>query len=414
MKWLFVILLVATFASADPRPDEAAGVETEDKTPTRHHLLWIPRTMLFVPRAAIWVAAQPIRGAAYAFEKYELREYFFSDTGSYGAYPVARYESRYGFTGGARFIHTNLFGDGERLGLRADVGGRYRQAYGIRATTGNRLGRFALVLDARYEVLPRERFYGIGNAADMDIEFHENAFRNVLALEVGLPGNFAMRTAGALMLRELEGPVPMAGFEDGVHNLYVEQELAYDSRRPASAYQSEALVGTGWLVAGHVGLTRGVDGDRSAFATYGGEVQRYFDLYEGTRTLALRVLAETVVGDEAISFIDLPRLGGTEYLRGYPYGRFRDRAIALASIEYAWDLGNYLAAYTFVDTGRVFHSLADVDLQDLRLGYGGGIQIHTWKSFLMRVQLAASREGDVIFEFSLSPAFGRRERAGRF
>ena len=40
--------------------------------------------------------------------------------------------------------------------------------------------------------------------------------------------------------------------------------------------------------------------------------------------------------------------------------------------------------------------------------------MRTYHSFLLRGQLAASREGDVFFELALSPAFGRRDRAGRF
>jgi hypothetical protein len=421
MKWIVSLLLATLIAqrpaahAEDPRPDEASGVETEDSTPVQHELLWVPRSIVFVPRLVIWGASQPVRGGAWAFEKSGLRAWFFGPAGNYSIFPLAMYQSRYGFTAGARFDHYDLFGEHEYLKLRAMGGGRFRQAYEADLRSGDRFGPVTLELDARYEVLPRERFFGIGNTANNEVEFREDALRNVLAFEINLGGDFYTRTSGTLMVRELDGPVPMEGFEDGVDNIYGEQELAYDSRRPASPYQSTALDGDGWYITGYVGIARGIDGDRSAFARYGGEIQKYFDLYEGSRTLALRVLAQSVVGDEDISFIDLPRLGGSEYLRGYVAGRFRDRAMALASIEYAWDIGNYLSAYTFVDAGRVYHSLADTTFQDLRAGFGGGVELHTWKTFLMRLQLAGSRDGDVLLEVALSPSLGvRRRERGRF
>jgi hypothetical protein len=125
----------------------------------------------------------------------------------------------------------------------------------------------------------------------------------------------------------------LVGFDEGVENFYLEHEFVYDSRRPGK-YQSKAFDSTGWLASAHVGFTSGLTGDPSEFFTYGGEVQRYIDLYDGSRVLVLRALFESVAGtngrtDGKISFIDLPRLGGSEYLRGYPNGRFRDRSIAL-------------------------------------------------------------------------------------
>ena len=47
----------------------------------------------------------------------------------------------------------------------------------------------------------------------------------------------------------------LPGFTDGVDNLYVEVELAYDSRRQPSFWQSKVLDATGWYAAAHLGLT---------------------------------------------------------------------------------------------------------------------------------------------------------------
>src|SRR5688572_25028096 len=58
------------------KPDQASGIARPAETPTSHHLRWIPRVVLFVPRWAIWAAAQPIRLAAWSWEHYQLRERF--------------------------------------------------------------------------------------------------------------------------------------------------------------------------------------------------------------------------------------------------------------------------------------------------------------------------------------------------
>lgn len=437
-----------------PRWDQASGVAKPDQPSRKERLLWIPRALLFVPKWVLWGAVQPIRGAAYVTEKYDItgrvQDTVFNTDRTFGIYPIVLYETGFGFTAGARLVHKNIFGADERVKLRVNFGGRYRQAYGVNLRSGERFGkRFAVELDSSYERRPLERFYGIGNNSQVDVapqmpvdplsgiayptRFREEIVRNVVTIDTPIVGHLHNRVSGALMLRDFAGTDEgnsldaiyttdrLTGWKTGVTNLYLENELVYDSRRPTSPYQSEALDAAGWLASVHIGATTGIDGDRSDFFTYGAEVQHFFDLYNGSRVLALRVLAEAIGGaghdDGEISFIDLPRLGGSDYLRGYPNGRFRDRAITLGSAEYLWDLGNYLGAYTFVDVGRAWPSLAHIgatDVGSLRMGFGGGVQIHTSSSFLTRAQVAASADGDVILELALSPAFGRRERAGRF
>jgi hypothetical protein len=408
---VLAIALAAIDARADgdpaPPPDQANGIEREPRREDR--LRRIARALLFVPRWVVWGVGQPVRGAAYAYERYELarrwQDTFFNADGTFGVYPTAGYETGFGVTGGARLVHRDLFGEGERVKLRAGFGGRYRQAYGVNVRSGRRIPHVALELDSSFERRPNEPFYGIGDAAmPIEVRFQEDVVRNVGSLDVPLVGPLAVRLSGAVMLRELMG--------SSVNNTRAEVELVYDSRRPSTVYASRVLDATGWLASVHGGVTRGLGNDPSRFASWGGEVQRFFDLYSGTRVLTLRVAIEAI--DGTASFIDLPRLGGTELLRGYPAGQFRDRAFAVGSVEYTWELGNLLAAYLFVDAGRVWPSLADFSLGGQRAGFGGGLQAHTTASYLGRVQVAGSRDGDFVVELVLWPAFRRRERVGRF
>lgn len=454
-----------------PAPDRASGVVVAEEAPFANTVRVVPRALLFVPRWMLWGFAQPFRGAAYAYERYSLQNRvkatLFNDDGTYGIYPVARYSTDFGLDVGARFVHYDLFGEHERIKLRANFGGRYQQAYGFELRSGERFGKHVSAsLESIYERRPDERFFGIGNApmlTEMPPElidpslantaissrFRENWFRTVARIESRVTGPFSMRISGALAMREFgdfkdfdpADPFDsdnrdefdlgieqrfdtrkLVGYDRGVDNVYLETELVYDTRRPSTKYAPRVLEGAGWYAAIHGGRAIGIAGDPTAFYRYGGEVQHYFDLYEGNRILTLRALLDATAGgdgrtDSTIAFIDLPRLGGTELLRGYPEGRFRDKAIALGTAEYTWDLGNFLAAYTFVDVGRALPALtaiADGGADAWHVGFGGGVQIHTNASFLMRGQLAFSREGDAFLELVFSPAFGRRERAGRY
>lgn len=450
-----------------PLPDQASGIATPEPV-TGEGGRMVVRGLLFVPRWTFWLAAQPIRGGAWAFEEFQLerriRGVLFNWDGTYGIYPVGSYSSDFGFDLGVRFVHKNLFGKQERLKLRANFGGRFQQGYGFDLRSGERFGkRINVALETLYERRPNERFFGIGNANEIEepppmlidptladtaitSRFRENWFRSVLRIETRIVDNISARLSGALALRDFanyEAADPddptdpddiddralgiesrfdtskLVGYDRGVDNVYIELEVGYDTRRPSGRFQPPPVDSTGWYITAHGGRAFGVGGDPTAFWRFGGEVQKFFDLYRGSRILTLRTLIDAVYGgdgrtDSTISFIDLPRLGGTEWLRGYPDGRFRDRAVTLSTVEYSWDLGNFLGAYLFVDAGRAWSKLQRFDPDSLHVGYGGGVQLHTNASFLMRAQLAFSREGDAFAELVFSPAFGRRERAGRY
>ena len=438
------------------KPDQVSGIAVDDE-PRTSRAAWIPRALLFVPRLVFWGAVQPVRGAAYVYEKYDLRNRFFeatfTDDRRFGAYPVAGYNSNFGVTVGARVLYKDIFGDAERLELAADYGGEFLYAVGATLTTGNRLGPVRLELESSIERRPRDHFYGIGNGHEIatpperpidarvddtaiSSRFRQDLLRNVGSIRIKLSDAWKNRISGAWMKRELSrspdtsmtddkniearyDTSSLVGYETGIDNVYVENELSFDTRRPTTRFATQTLDATGWLVRGYVGMARGVDNDPTRYYAYGGEIQRYFDLTDGTQILALRVRVDAVGGadgrtDGRIPFVDLPRLGGSEYLRGYATGRFRDRAVALGTAEYQWGISNNASSYLFYDIGQPLASLTETPDGPIRMGFGVGLQFHTKNTFLARGQLAFSREGDIHFNLVFSPAFGRRERAGRY
>ena len=150
-----------------PLATEAGGIaRAEERGPI--WLLWIPRVVFFVPRWALFIAASPVRLSAYLYERYQLRDrfdqIFFNVDGTFGIFPVAFFETGFGLNVGLRVVHKDLFGKAEGLRLRAGYGGRFQQIYAVSFNSGDRLSeRIELDVEVRYEIRPREPFFGIGN-----------------------------------------------------------------------------------------------------------------------------------------------------------------------------------------------------------------------------------------------------------
>ena len=440
-----------------PLPTEASGIARPDSKGAST-LLWIPRVIFFVPKWAVIIVAQPFRGIAWAYERYQFRnrfdQVFFNDAGTFGIYPVAFFETGFGLNAGARLIHRDLFGDEERFRLRVSYGGRFRQIYSAKFGSGERLGdTVELELDAGLEIRPKDRFFGIGNSDDtapgsvalpvdavtgdaaLDSRFRQEVVRVRMGTDFHLydddERSFAVKLSGAYMHRSFGGADSdyddsgyiedyyqtdsLVGFSGGLSNLYSEIELEYDSRRPTWEYLSNAVPATGWHLIGFAGYAAGMADDPSAYIRYGADLQRYVCIYGGSRILALRLFVEGVTGPiDEVPFVDLPPLGGPLMLRGYEQDRFRDRALTMASAEYEWGLGPSFSAALFVDSGRVWSSLGDVGFDDLRVGYGAALQMHQRHSFLFRFDVSSSIDGGLFFNLGFDPAFNVRDRAGRY
>jgi hypothetical protein len=100
-------------------------------------------------------------------------------------------------------------------------------------------------------------------------------------------------------------------------------------------------------------------------------------------------------------------------LRGYDRDRFRDRARAMGSAEYLFDVGAGWSAYVFSDAGRVYPRLEDARLEDIRVGYGGGLQYNSEKSYVGRFNVASSIDGGIFFNLSLDPVYDPTARVER-
>lgn len=430
-----------------PRADRASGVAVPDDNPSRDSLRWVPRVLLFVPRWTVWALAQPVRGAAWLWDRYDLDGrtggVLLATDGPFGLFPVVEAESGFGVGAGVRAIGRDLFGEDEAATARARFGGRVTQGYELAADTGSRFDPARLELAASFDDRPAERFFGLGNgvAADTPPPMPVDA----LAGDVGVATRYRRRGGsgsvgvGLALAPSLEArlstglvvgryddpsdvdrdvpittvyqPASLVGFDRGETTSYSELAVTFDDRRRRDTL-SEALFATGWRLAGWAGVGRGLGRDRARYLRYGLWLERTFDLYGGTRVLWLRARGEAIAGRlDRIPFAQLPALGGAQLLRGYATDRFRDRAAAVATAEYRFELVDRASAFLFADAGRVWAGVGDATLRGLRVGYGGGVELYGHHSFLARFELATSIDGGLFVALTFDPAGDPRARA---
>ncbi len=454
---IILVALAARVAAADPvgdpppvppvppavPPDQISGVTVDDDSSST--LRDVGRAVLYPIRLGTEIGFAPLRGGAWVVERYQLRDriahLFLSDDGSYGLYPTAFVETGLGVNAGVHVFDNDLFGHGEHLALAAGFGGEFKQRYDASLTSGRLAGDTHLGVRLSYRAWDRSNFFGVGNADQsapmpapqplgeaVHTRFAQDVTHVELTSSTRIAGPLSIDLLGAYTRRrfstdaQLDGYQPilnvydamsLVGFQHGAENFYGEAALAVDSRAVDNRYISQASPSSGWYGRVGAGFAQGIDGDPSHYVRYTADLRHYFDLFNGDRVLVARGYLEGVTAAaDAIPFTDLPRLGGTELLRGFAHDRFRDRVAAVGSLEYDFPLQSWVGAYTFVDAGRVAHDIGSVDPDGLHVGWGGGLELHTHDAFLFRVQAAHSADG-TFFRFALDPTYDTRGKARR-
>lgn len=418
-----------------PIPGEESGRAdaSEDGRPSTARQ--VARGALFLPRMIVTAVQWPVRGAVWLYERYALRERyrraFYNDARTFGIVPTVAYQTGAGILAGAHLIATDAFGERERLTLDAAYGGTYQVRAAAWLGSGRRFGRVRVIAGGDFERFARLPFYGIGNADEspapamlvdplvddtaVETHYRYQELRAVAAADLRVTDELHAIARAAITdltydrsttepsIETIYDPAKLVGFTGGVRRLYGELELRWDRRRIADPRFETTRYTTGWLARAFVGGSRPLGGAGSAFARYGVDLEALLHVALGPRMLALRLYGEGVTGDlDEVPFSDLPYLGG-DVLRGYQLARFRDRVAVVGTAQYTWDLSRHINAFVFVDAGRVFRSLADLTVDDLRVGYGAGLELFGDTDFGIAATLASSSDGGVVVTAALDP-----------
>lgn len=419
-------------AAAQPEPpaagpEDAGGVLVPESEPGRA-LVWIPRVLLSPVRLAAEIALAPLRGGAWLNDRYQLHRrvmrLLFSEDGTIGVYPTAALESETGLDLGLRFVDADLLGHGERVTVAASI----RRRFDAAISSGSRFGTTVVTAAGSFRSWSSYNYFGVGEQPAMQTRFAQQIWYGELAVQAPLAGPLSMRALGGHARRRFDpfadapghartgdvfDPMTLVGFARGTHNAFAELSAGIDTTSYATRYLARANPSSGWLASGFLGITRGLGDDPSRYWRYGFDARRFVDLHGGDRVLVLRTALEAVAGEPgAIPVADLPRLGGPELLRGFHDDRFRDRIAALATAEYRYPIQEGATAYAFVDAGQVAPAISGLGLRRWQVGGGGGLQFQTLDAFLLRAQIAASRDG-TFFQLALDPAIDMRARHRR-
>ncbi len=222
-----------------------------------------------------------------------------------------------------------------------------------------------------YQSFP-DLFYGLGNdTREADEELYEQKiwrFRTRASMRVwdhlgfGVLADFqhvdvTILAADGLLSRQVLGNT--GGWSNGLGML-----AEWDDRdNHASAYRG----------AFHqISVTHFDEAWGSAykFARLEIDLRQYVQLY-GAHVLAFQVFGQLHSGD--VPFDRLALLGGA-HLRGYYEGRYRDKAMVTAQVEYRFPLFWRFGAVAFAGAGDVAPSLGSFGLDELKWSVGGGLR----------------------------------------
>ncbi|MHB8835508.1 MAG: BamA/TamA family outer membrane protein [Candidatus Methylomirabilia bacterium] len=129
---------------------------------------------------------------------------------------------------------------------------------------------------------------------------------------------------------------------------------------------------TGSFVQFWAGLHRDYLGSDFDYEDYLLDVRRFFPL-GGGQVLALQAKGRIMTG--APPFYRLPTIGGIGMMRGLFDGRFRDRTMAAAQLEYRFPIWKLLGGAVFAGLGEVADRPADLSLADLQFTGGAGLRV---------------------------------------
>ena len=219
-----------------------------------------------------------------------------------------------------------------------------------------------------------DKFYGIGtNTVDSSEEDYTS---KSFALELGFKRRMLPNTYAGLLygfehfkLSEIEngglfdsGNIPGSNGGDLSKVLF---SLVYDTRDDIQFPLS------GHLHKLTMSIYDNAIGSDYDCASLTGDFREYFQLGE-SGVLAFQEYFRSTSGD--VPFKIMPKLGGSEMMRGYYEGRFMDKNMYSIQSEYRQSVWWKLGFAAFAGFGDVAHNLDDFNTGDIKYSYGFGIR----------------------------------------
>ena len=135
------------------------------------------------------------------------------------------------------------------------------------------------------------------------------------------------------------------------------------------------------------------------------DLRQFFTMNTSGGVLAAQFYWETTIGED-VPFFKLPALGGPYRMRGYFYGRYRDKNSITAQVEYRQIVWGRWGFAAFYGLGDVAHEIYQFNLNELKYSAGFGIRFVFDKEqkINIRADFGFGRDTKGVY-FSLEEAF---------
>jgi len=139
------------------------------------------------------------------------------------------------------------------------------------------------------------------------------------------------------------------------------------------------------------------------FNYYEVDARRYIAI-KPDKVIAFQFYGNFVTGTPP--FHELPALGGSQLMRGYYKGRYRDRNYMVAQTEYRAFFWRRFGFAAFIGAGNVADELSGFQMKYMKISWGGGLRFkfNAQEKVNLRVDYGAGRDTNGIY-FGLEEAF---------
>ena len=131
---------------------------------------------------------------------------------------------------------------------------------------------------------------------------------------------------------------------------------------------------------------------------------RHFRSFGKDHVLAGNFFLQSAVGETP--FYKLPSIGGKQ-MRGYFFGRYRDKFFAMLQMEYRQYFTKKWGFVVFSAVGNVSSSILDYNLESIKYTYGAGIRylFNEKERINLRADVGFGTEGSIGIYFGIEEAF---------
>jgi surface antigen Omp85-like protein len=303
---------------------------------------------------------------------------------------------RFGITRGSGFAlgpgyRTHVLGDQVLVDVSGALSYRLYKAFDIRARwlqTWHE--RAELWTDYRIEDYPQEHFYGIGpettptTRTSYDLHGSDVRVRGELKpwpwLKTGLIAGYLTPRIGRGHAPDF--PSTEEIFTDAtVPGLVRQPDFVHTEVFADVDYRENDGNPTG---GGFYHVAYGAWNDRTLdrydFQRFDSNFAQYVPLTANRRHIVSGRLDVSFVNNAPASrvpFYVLPYIGGQDTVRSFREFRFRDENAMSFGAEYRWIPRQWVSGVLFADFGKVGHNWQDLNLSELKKGYGFGMRVHS-------------------------------------